>query len=306
MAPAARHGAIPRPDDVDLRHLRVFRLVADCGGLSAAQVELNLSLSTISLHLGQLEERLGVRLCQRGRAGFALTPEGQVVYDAYGKLGAALEDFRSEVGAAREQLTGELGVAVVDNTATDPGSPLIAALQRFHDVTSDARVRIQVLPPKEIERGVLDGRVHVGIGKFYHRLPELAYRELYTEELGLYCGRGHALFERTSLRVGDLAGMAYVSRGYVEEDEVPEGGMDVRPAATAYHIEGIALLILSGRYIGYLPTHYAATWVERGHMRQLLPDETSYRINFTALTRRNLHAPPVVHAFLDQLLPPAP
>lgn len=307
MSPA-RRGAVPHLGDVDLRHLQVFRVVADCGGLSAAQVELNLSLSTISLHLGQLEERLGVRLCRRGRGGFALTTEGRAVYDAWERLGGALEDFRAEVGAARDQPAGELGVAVVDNTATDPQCPLVAALHRFQEVAGGARVRIQVLPPKEIERGVLDGRVHVGIGKFYHRLPELDYRGLYTEELGLFCGRGHPLFARpaSTLGVADLAGMPYVSRGYVDEDEVPGGDMDVRPAATAYHIEGIAILVLSGRYIGYLPVHYAAMWVERGRMRRLLPEQTSYRIDFTAITRRNLDPPPLVRAFLDELLPDAP
>ena len=67
--------ALGQLSDMDLRLLRVFRVVADCGGMAAAELELNIGSSTISRHIKDLETRLGLRLCRRGRAGFALTPE---------------------------------------------------------------------------------------------------------------------------------------------------------------------------------------------------------------------------------------
>ena len=54
----------------DLRLLRVFAKVVEAGGFSAAQIELNVSQSTISTHMTALEQRLGMRLCERGRSGF--------------------------------------------------------------------------------------------------------------------------------------------------------------------------------------------------------------------------------------------
>ena len=79
---------LPRPRallgqlaDMDLRLLQVFKSVVECGGLSAAELELNIGTSTVSRHLKDLETRLGLTLCRRGRAGFALTLEGQRVYD---------------------------------------------------------------------------------------------------------------------------------------------------------------------------------------------------------------------------------
>ena len=64
--------------DFDLRLLRVFRTVAQVGSFSAAEGVLGITRSAISLHMSDLEKRLGgIRLCQRGRAGFALTEEGR-------------------------------------------------------------------------------------------------------------------------------------------------------------------------------------------------------------------------------------
>jgi len=57
--------------DMDLRLLQVFKSVVECGGLAAAELELNIATSTISRHLKDLETRLGLVLCRRGRAGFA-------------------------------------------------------------------------------------------------------------------------------------------------------------------------------------------------------------------------------------------
>jgi DNA-binding transcriptional LysR family regulator len=65
--------------EVDLRLIRVFVAVADSHGFTAAQSELGMVTSTISNHVAALEQRLGTRLCQRGRGGFMLTPEGQTV-----------------------------------------------------------------------------------------------------------------------------------------------------------------------------------------------------------------------------------
>ena len=56
--------------DVDLRLLRVFLAVADAGSFSGAQAQLNVGGSTISLHMRELEKRVGFRLCERGRGGF--------------------------------------------------------------------------------------------------------------------------------------------------------------------------------------------------------------------------------------------
>ena len=57
--------------DADMRLLRVFKSVVDCGGMAAAELELNIGISTISKHVKDLETRLGLTLCHRGRSGSA-------------------------------------------------------------------------------------------------------------------------------------------------------------------------------------------------------------------------------------------
>ena len=46
--------------DMDLRLLKVFKSVVDCGGMAAAELELNIGTSTVSRHVKDLETRLGL------------------------------------------------------------------------------------------------------------------------------------------------------------------------------------------------------------------------------------------------------
>jgi len=44
----------------------------------------------------------------------------------------------------------------------------------------------------------------------------------------------------------------------------------------AHQMEGVALMILAGTHLDYLPQHYAKTWVDKGEMRVLNAKSLSY------------------------------
>ena len=99
----------------------------------------------------------------------------------------------------------------------------------------------------------------------------------------------------------DLVTAKYAKGVYLATGS-PETGPALAPAsASSYQAEGLAFLILSGRFIGYLPRRYAALWVERGMMRALLPGELSREAEFHIITRRDSEPTPVLRAFLREV-----
>ena len=68
--------------------------------------------------------------------------------------------------------------------------------------------------------------------------------------------------------------------------------------ASASDREGAAFLILSGRFIGFLPEHVAEQWVAAGKMRALHTATQHYRIPFVLITRHDRRPNRVVDAFL--------
>ena len=116
---------------MDLRLLKVFKSVVECGGMAAAELELNIGTSTVSRHVKDLETRLGLVLCRRGRAGFALTAEGQRVYDETLRLLASVDAFRGSIDDIHHRMGGQLEVALFDKTATNPQARIGEAIARF-------------------------------------------------------------------------------------------------------------------------------------------------------------------------------
>lgn len=290
----------PQLDPSDIRLLRVFRKVVECGGFSNAQAELNVSASTISTQMTTLESRLGMRLCDRGRVGFRLTDKGRRVYAASLRLEEAVDAFRTDVGELRGKLVGELHVGIVDSTATHADARLHDALARFTRRDHAVHVTLHVAEPAVLEKRLLGGELHVGIAAYYHHVPGLAYETLFYEDHALYCGRHHPLFDRPEPGAADVSRAAYVMRGYMaHRHAAPFAGLNA--AATAYDMEAILTLVRAGGYIGHLPTHYAQWWVDRGELRRLLPGRFDFRSHFEFAIRKGASRPRVVTAFLEDL-----
>jgi DNA-binding transcriptional LysR family regulator len=289
--------------DVDLRMLRIFRKVVECGGFSAAEVELNISRAAISIAMSDLETRLGFRLCQRGRSGFSLTDEGGQVYDYTLQLLSSLEDFRTQVNALHAQLKGELNIGITDNLVTMPHMQITHALARLKEQGPDVAINIRMAPPNEIELGVLDGRLHIGVVPDLRPLAGLDYLPLYQEQSRLYCSHNHPLFgqDDSAIDVSALNELDAVVPAYAQTPEIKALHQQLKATATATDREGIAFLILTGRYIGYLPDHFAESWVRDGNMRALLPDSYHYITQFSAITRKGARANLVLETYLEEL-----
>ncbi|MBY5926155.1 LysR family transcriptional regulator [Halomonas sp. DP4Y7-1] len=301
---AARADAVSRQrpvTDFDIRLLRVFKAVAECGGFSAAESELGISRSAISLHMGDLEKRLGLKLCRRGRGGFALTEEGREVLEGARRLLSGLEAFRTEVNALHHSLRGELNIGITDTLVSSPEMRITHALASLKAQGPDVRINMHMDPPGEIARGVLDGRLHVGVVPAVNLPTSLDSHALYSERSGLYCGRGHPLFDAKDVALDALTDWDAVVPSYPLPDDGRERHQGLKASATASDREGAAFLILTGAYLGYLPDHHAQIWVAQGRLRELCPAQAAYETPFVAITRRDRRPHRVLEVFLEAL-----
>ncbi|BFM49595.1 LysR family transcriptional regulator [Marinomonas sp. THO17] len=289
--------------DADLRILRIYRTVVECGGFSAAEIELNISRAAISIAISDLETRLGFRLCQRGRSGFSLTNEGSQVYEYTLQLLSSIEDFRTQINALHQHLQGELNIGITDNLVTLPHTRITHSLAGLKDKGPKVKVNIRMIPPTEVERGVLDGGLHIGIVPDLKVLSGLDYRPLYEEESKLYCSDQHPLFTLSDKDINKAKLKQYdaVLPAYAQTPEVKAQHQPLHTSATATDREGIAFLILTGRYIGFLPDHVADHWVRDGRMRAILPAECRYITQFSAITRKGARNNLVLETFLEEL-----
>ncbi|CAM2773520.1 LysR family transcriptional regulator [Vibrio mytili] len=288
--------------DVDLRMLRVFVAIVECGGLSAAESRLNIGRSTISSHLSDLELRLGLKLCKRGRSGFEVTEAGRVTYQASLELLQQCDAFAATVASSKNELSGRVTIAMIDTLVNDPRCHVADVISALKSRSNNLQFDINVCEAREVETSVVNGRSLAGIGVSRHQLRGLDYFPLHNETNYLYCGKGHPLFDCQPSEIETLLQQAEViTSNYMRDKETRNDALNYQNSATAYHDEGIAHLILSGAFIGYLPEHYASSWVEKGLFKPILPEKYTYQIPVMLITLKNNSASPLAKALIEEI-----
>jgi len=287
--------------DLDIRLIRVFLAIVDAGGLSAAQVTLNVGQPTLSSQLATLETRLGFSLCERGRGGFRLTVKGVRFEQLARRLVGALTDFSAEARNVDRQLVGTLTIGLIGHAPMSENLRIGQAIERFRQRDEAVRFSVLVRTSNELESLLVAGTIQVAVGYFWHRAPTLDYTTLFVERQIAYCGLTHRLASKAgALTSEDIADAEWVWRNY----PLPEASMTVPSrsvTAVADNMEAAAILILSGKHLGYLPEHVAASYVNAGLLVALNPKLFYYDVKHQMASKKRAYLDEIGKAFIEDM-----
>lgn len=286
----------------DPRLLRLFIAVAECGGLSAAEQRLSLSRSTISTNLSELESRLGFSLCLRGRGGFALTAEGQAIYQAAKDWMQAGDTFHQHVTELQhQQLQGELVIAISDDSLNHPQFSFSEVVARFRTQAPKAQLQVKSLNPYAIAESIHAGHTHIGIAPSSSITEKFFSKALYQESSKLYCSYAHLLFDQKRVSENDIEHADFVAAGYSWHETLSQQEAKLHSVAIAPELEARTALVLSGTYIGFLPEHVAQPWIAQHQLRALLPDRFFFTTQMAAHCLNQQRSNKLLHLFFALL-----
>jgi DNA-binding transcriptional LysR family regulator len=118
--------------------LEVFTRIADEASLTRAAQEMGLSVSGVSRHLTNLENRLGVRLVQRTTRALSLTSEGQRFARSARDILSTLQEAEESVSLVSAEPTGVLRIGASLSFAMLHLMPVINAFKaRYPQVRID-------------------------------------------------------------------------------------------------------------------------------------------------------------------------
>lgn len=291
--------------DYDLKLLKVFRTVVDCGGFTAAETELGISRSTISIHMSSLETRLGLRLCQRGRQGFSLTREGQAVFNAILSLTDAHDEFRHQLAQINQELSGELVLLAADQLDAPRQRHIAQAIGKINAEAPQLHIHFDLLPLQQIELALLKNQAHIALMPGYRRIDGLAYTPAFSTPIYLCCGAEHPLFGRPDSELDDalLIGFDAIHPGVNINPEGRKLLQRLNTTARAYQFDSRLSLILSGAYLGFMPDAITAPYVAAGELRYIRPETYQYPFEQFFVSRNQPREPEKVNLALAALIP---
>jgi len=280
---------IPRPiTEYDLRLLRIFVSVVEYGGFSAAEKALGITRSTISVHMSNLETRMKLKLCLRGRGGFSLTEDGQAVYRAVINLFDSLNDFSLFVGTLGKELSGELVILCADQLDKNKQIKLAKTIEIIQSSSPNLHITLDGDAISNIEKLLLKEKAHIGIFPSYQQIEGLRYTPLTSEPNYLCCSKKHPFFNKvdTQITPEDLAFASTIHPGIDIQAEGREQLKKLNLNAKAYQFDMRKTMILSGRYLGYMPQSYIQEELNRGELRIIQPSTLTYQFDLSLVNKK--------------------
>ena len=286
----SKSSIIPKPiTEYDLRLLRIFISVVEHGGFAAAEKALGITRSTISVHMSNLETRMKLKLCLRGRGGFSLTEDGQSVYRAVIDLFDSLNEFSLHVGTLGKELSGELVILCADQLDNIKQRKLAHMIELVHEKAPNLHIVLDGDSISNIEKLLLKDKVHMGIFPGYQKIEGLNYRPLSSDPIYLCCGKKHPFFNIVDAKITreDFATVSAIHPGIDIDYDGREQLKKLNLNAKAYQFDTRKAMILSGKYIGFMPQNYIQQELNAGDIRIIQPSVLTYQFDLALVNKKS-------------------
>lgn len=117
---------------MDWDDLRYIRALGTAGTLAGAAEMLGVHHSTVFRRLGRIEAGLGVRLFDRHREGFSLTPAGEEAIATAERLGIEVDELERKLAGRDTRPTGSVRMTTTDTLLNGPLGPILARFRRAY------------------------------------------------------------------------------------------------------------------------------------------------------------------------------
>ncbi|WP_374430511.1 LysR family transcriptional regulator [Ideonella dechloratans] len=146
--------------NLSLDQLQTLVAIADLGTLAAAAQALHLAPPTVSLHIHELEARLGMALLLRDRKGARPTPAGLALVEDARRL---LRELDEAVARARRVAEGRAGKVRLGTSSGVVVHQLPDVLARLARHSPDVEVELSILGSQQTLERLLAGQLELGI-----------------------------------------------------------------------------------------------------------------------------------------------
>lgn len=263
-----------------LEALEVFCEVARRRSFSRGAAAIGVSQSAASQLIAHLERELDVRLMDRTRRPFVLTPVGELYLKGCQEI---LDQHRALLEKIRRPQPTPSGSVRVVSIYSAGLHTLAPSIQRFMSLHSGATVRLEYFHPSRVQAAILNEEADLGVTSYPAPNRQIEVIPWVEEEMVLVCPPGHPLAQRRSLALRELAGASFVAfdRDLKIRREIDRAmkqrHVAVRIASEFDNIETIKQALEVSRAITILPTSSIEKDVQRGTLVKVKIDDIDLR-----------------------------
>ena len=293
---------------MQLESLKIFCDVVRLASFSRAAKENDVSQSSASQVVLQLEQRLGARLLDRSKRPLVTTDAGRAYYEGCRGILAEYQELENRVRLRADETPVE-GILKVSSIYSVGLHYMVKVVSEFRDKHPQAQIRIEYQHPSSVLDHVLNDTSELGLISFPKKWPELNVIPWREERMVLAVPPGHRLAGREFVEPADLQDERFV---------VFDDGLPIRRAIDRYlrhhsvsvdvslafdNIETIKRAVEIGSGVAILPEPTLANECSSGSLFgiSLKSDHDSLTRPLAIIHRKHRVMSPVAQRFLKRL-----
>jgi DNA-binding transcriptional LysR family regulator len=270
MRPAFDCAIWPRhpSDRMNFTHLFAFYQVARAGSVSAGADRLCVSQPAVTREIQTLEDRLRLKLFDRGPRGVVLTEAGTALFRHAEQIFLLADVAESEMKELAGLSAGHLKIGASATLGVYFLPDIIASFQTKHP---QVEIDLVVSNTQQVEDGLRDQQFSLGFVEGPFRRDTLEARLIGADEIAAVAAAGHPQVG-SALSPHSLANRAVILREpgsgtrAMIELAFAEMGLTIEPMMSLSNTEAIKRMLMAQSYIAFLSMLSVKAELQRGEL----------------------------------------
>lgn len=293
---------------MDLHQIEIFCSLVKFRSFSKAAETLFLTQPTVSSHIKNLEEDLGVQLIDRIGKRIVPTEAGEVLYRHGQKLLSLRDHARQEI----EAITGTLGGILKIGGSTIPGAYIlpsfVGAFKKKHPIAS---IQLMIDDSAKVTEAVLNGELQIGVVGARTADSQLETHAFLKDELVVAVPPDHAWARKKTIPVEALTHEPFLLREKgsgtrrIMEERLTKSGFSpaqLKAVAVMGSSDAVRQSVKAGLGVSILSIRALKDDLEAGRLAAVRVKGVPMERNFSIILLKGKSRSPLCKAFLDFLL----
>lgn len=252
-----------------LRQMRFLVALADTENFSRSAALCNVTQSTLSTALKEMEARLGVTVAERNTHSVLMTPIGKALAERAREILAKVADFEATAQAETAAGMTQLRLGVIPTVGP---FLLPRALPGLRAIWPDMQIYLREELTESLLSGLTEGRLDLILIALPHDLPsQVETMLLFEDDYSLATPRAHPLANLSRVEGTDLAGrrLLLLERGHCLQkhalSSVPGVALEEDTSFSATSLPTLVSMVEEGIGVTLLPNLAIDAGLTAGH-----------------------------------------
>ncbi len=289
---------------MQIETFKVFRDLVETTSFSRAAEVNGITQSAVSQQVRAIERKFSVRLIERGKRYFALTPEGKAFLAASRNILDAYESLGHRIQAIQQVVAGELRVGTVFSIGLHELPPYLKLFRKAHP---DVDVKVSYCRSNEVYTAVADGECDLGLVAYPTRKAGLRVMTFWRDKLVLICSPENPLAKKPRVRLDQLAAVKFVAfepdlptRKEIDK-RLRDRGVKLKPVLEFDNIETVKRAVEIEQAVSIVPEICVRDEVRGSTLVAVEIDEPDMWRPLGAVVKRSASPSPALKEFLAML-----